>query len=135
MLRPVFDGLEGEDLTPGLTRSFFGFFTMVFLMALFSLILWNLPTPFDQRLHLWDSCTCEGGMGRSNENVLEVDGAKLTDARLAAGLSQQAIAEALKVGHKGTVCRWERGKSRPTDQQIRAMAKLLKTRNFIVNGG
>ena len=74
-------------------------------------------------------------MSHSRKDViLEVDGAKLTDARLAAGLSQQAIAEALKVGHKGTVCRWERGKSRPTDQQIRAMAKLLKTRSFVLNG-
>lgn len=74
-------------------------------------------------------------MARSKDNVLEVDGAKLTDARIAVQISQQAVANHLGVVSKGTVCRWERGKSRPTDQQIRAMAKLLKTRNFIVNGG
>ena len=54
---------------------------------------------------------------------------------MAAGISQQAIADGLEGGQQGHGVPVGAGKSRPTDQQIRAMAKLLKTRNFIVNGG
>jgi ribosome-binding protein aMBF1 (putative translation factor) len=98
-------------------------------MAVFSGICGHLPTWFDNValvLHI-------EGVARKLSNVLSVDGKKLTDARLGANLSQQDIADKLLVPHKSTVSRWEQGKMQPRDDQIEALARVLKTRNFILN--
>ena len=70
-------------------------------------------------------------MGRKLANKLTVNGAKLTDARVAAGLLQQDIADKLGC-NRSAVCRWEQEFTKPNDVQIMAMADMLGTAGFII---
>jgi transcriptional regulator with XRE-family HTH domain len=49
----------------------------------------------------------------TKERQLKFNGAKLRDARKAAGLTQQAVAKTLGL-HQTTVARWEQGKFEPS---------------------
>jgi transcriptional regulator with XRE-family HTH domain len=64
--------------------------------------------------------------------TLAVDGVKLTSARIAMQLSQEDVATKIGV-NRSSICRWEQGIGQPTsDKLIGKMAKVLKTKDFIV---
>src|ERR1017187_964661 len=67
--------------------------------------------------------------GRWNRYV--VDGAKLTDARIAAQKSLGQVAQYLGC-NKSSVSRWEQGTLVPSEDRIFKMAKWFKTQEFIV---
>ena len=64
-----------------------------------------------------------------------VDGAKLAQARIDAGLSILQVSIALNDGcNKGSVSRWEQGKLNPSEVRILKMAGLFGTTSFIIKG-
>lgn len=64
-----------------------------------------------------------------------VDGAKLTEARIAAGLSLQDVVIALDDGcNKSSVSRWEQDKMNPSDARVKKLVKLYCTDDFVVKG-
>jgi transcriptional regulator with XRE-family HTH domain len=65
----------------------------------------------------------------------KVDGAKLTEARLAAGLSLLDVARKLGDGcNKSSVSRWEQGLLNPSPERIEKLAKMYGRRGFINRG-
>jgi predicted transcriptional regulator len=63
-------------------------------------------------------------------NAVIVDGAKLTDARLKAGLRLIDVARRLGTG-KGTVSKWELETTVPSEERIEKMVKMLGTNSFV----
>jgi len=59
-----------------------------------------------------------------------VDGAKLTQARIEAGLSMEDVSAVIG-GNKSSLSRWERGIVHPTEHGILSLAVLLKRTDFI----
>jgi transcriptional regulator with XRE-family HTH domain len=59
-----------------------------------------------------------------------VDGAKLTTARIEAGMSMEDVAANIG-GNKSSLSRWERGIVHPTERAILKLAVLLNRADFI----
>jgi transcriptional regulator with XRE-family HTH domain len=59
-----------------------------------------------------------------------VDGAKLTAARLEAGLSMEEVASKIG-GNKSNLSRWERGIVHPSERAILKLVVLLKSGSFV----
>jgi hypothetical protein len=70
-------------------------------------------------------------------NRFIVDGKKLSDARMAANMSMEDVAEALsgcngnKV-NKSSVSRWEQESLVPSEERIFKMAEMFKTMAFVI---
>lgn len=64
-------------------------------------------------------------------NRLIVDGAKLTEARVAKGMPMSALAAALGC-NKSQVSRWETGELVPSEARIQKMTELLETWSFVI---
>lgn len=62
---------------------------------------------------------------------MSVNGQLLTEARLAAGLRLEDVADKLEC-NKSAVSRWEREEYMPSDENILELAKLLGRNDFIV---
>ncbi len=71
---------------------------------------------------------------RSATALLTVDGAALTKARCDRGLGQDEVAR--QIGKdKATVCRWEQGFTRPSQQKVFELVELFGTNDFVrLNG-
>ena len=67
-------------------------------------------------------------------NAVLVDGAKLTDARIAAGMSMQDVANRLNC-NKSSVSRWEQGTLAPSEERIMEMVKMFATGDFVIRNG
>lgn len=66
---------------------------------------------------------------------LRVDGAKLSEARVAAGLSMEDVVQRLDDGcNKSSVSRWEQGRLNPSDARILKMITLYGCGDFVVKG-
>jgi transcriptional regulator with XRE-family HTH domain len=65
-----------------------------------------------------------------NHAQYTVDGARLTAARIEAGLSMEDIAGKIG-GNKSNLSRWERGIVHPSEHAILKLAVLLKRTDFI----
>lgn len=64
---------------------------------------------------------------------MHIDGAKLSDARVAANLSMEDVVAALGDGcNRSSVSRWEQGTLRPSDKRIQQLILLYKQGDFIV---
>jgi ribosome-binding protein aMBF1 (putative translation factor) len=72
-------------------------------------------------------------MARKMTDRLGIDGDKLTSARLGAKLSGELLGKAVGCD-KASISRWERNKVTPADEIINRLAKVLGTRDFIVEG-
>ena len=59
-----------------------------------------------------------------------VDGAKLTAARLEAGLSMEEVSAVIG-GNKSSLSRWERGIVHPSERAILKLVVLLKSGSFV----
>ena len=64
------------------------------------------------------------------EKAFTVDGAKLTAARLEAGLSMEEVASKIG-GNKSNLSRWERGLFNPSEHAILQLVVLLKSGSFV----
>lgn len=67
----------------------------------------------------------------SRVNAVVVDGKLLADARIAANLSLQDVANHLGC-NKSSVSRWEQGTLTPTEERITKMMKLFKRGDFVI---
>ena len=68
-------------------------------------------------------------------SLLAVDGAALTKARIAAGLSVGDVADRIPRCDKGKVSRWETGVLMPSPERLWRLVEMLGTRDFIrLNG-
>ena len=64
------------------------------------------------------------------KTLFTVDGAKLTTARIEAGMSMEDVAA--KIGwNKSSLSRWERGIVHPSERAIVKLAMLLNRGDFI----
>lgn len=70
-------------------------------------------------------------MARRRQPALARLGAEIARVRLAAGLSQQALADALKV-HRTTVARWETGLAPVGGEDLARLEDLLGVRVVLV---
>ena len=68
--------------------------------------------------------------GVGMEKAFTVDGAKLTAARLEAGLSMEDVAAKIG-GNKSNLSRWERGIVHPSERAILKLVVLLKSGSFV----
>jgi DNA-binding transcriptional regulator YiaG len=73
----------------------------------------------------------ESNVRYSKRNRYLVDGKKLTDARIAAGMSMEDVARNLGC-NKSSVARWERGGLTPSEERIDKMTKMFKTWGFVI---
>jgi DNA-binding transcriptional regulator YiaG len=64
-------------------------------------------------------------------NTVRVDGHKLTQARIAAKLSLQDVADHLKC-NISSVSRWEQGKLNPSEERVILLTKLYRRGDFIL---
>ena len=65
--------------------------------------------------------------------VIKVNGIALTNARLKANLSMQAVVDAMNDGcNRSSVSRWEQGVLTPSIVRMEKLAELYGTRAFIV---
>jgi transcriptional regulator with XRE-family HTH domain len=67
----------------------------------------------------------------NKNNVLTVDGAKLTHARVRANYSLQDVADACEC-NKSQVSRWETGDLNPSQERILKMVELFGRHDFVV---
>lgn len=65
-----------------------------------------------------------------SRNSVIVDGAKLTEVRLGAGLRLIDVAKRLGTG-KGSVSKWELGTLVPSEERIEKMVKMFGTNSFV----
>lgn len=68
-----------------------------------------------------------------SRNKIAIDSAKLSDARVRAGLAMSEVAEALGC-NKSQISRWERGEQVPSDERILKMITLYESKDFVVGG-
>jgi transcriptional regulator with XRE-family HTH domain len=69
-------------------------------------------------------------MGPNTSAEYAVDGAKLTAARVGAGISMEDMAQRIG-GNKANLSRWERGITNPSDRHILRLAVVLGRTDFI----
>ena len=65
------------------------------------------------------------------QNRVLVDGAKLSEARVKAGMAMEGIAAALEC-NKSQVSRWEQGVLVPSEERIWKLVELLGSSGFII---
>lgn len=81
------------------------------------------------------SATPTGRVPYKRKKTVVVDGAKLCDARLAAGLSVEKVARMLGDGvNPSSISRWEQGKLRPTAERVLKLIALYKKADFVDEG-
>ncbi len=62
--------------------------------------------------------------------MFTVDGAKLTAARIAAGMSMEDMSKLIG-GNKCNLSRWERGLTNPSDTNVLRLAVVLNRLDFV----
>lgn len=71
----------------------------------------------------------------SRQSLLTVDGAVLSDARIAAQMSVLEVAAKLDGCNQSSVSRWEQGKLNPSVERIFKLIDLFGTNDFVrLNG-
>lgn len=74
-------------------------------------------------------------MRSRRKHKLMVDGAKLTEARISAGMRLEDVVIALGDGcNRSSVSRWERGKLNPSEERVLKMIDIFKRGDFVLGG-
>jgi transcriptional regulator with XRE-family HTH domain len=75
-----------------------------------------------------------GNVGRDHYgsiNLISINGAKLSEVRVALQLSMRELSEALPGCPKSTISRWEQGILSPSEDRVRRLVDLLGTAAFV----
>jgi transcriptional regulator with XRE-family HTH domain len=71
----------------------------------------------------------------SAQNLLTIDGAALTRARIKSQLSMEDLVQGFPGCNKSTISRWEQGVLVPSSERLFALVELLGTYDFVrLNG-
>jgi len=65
-----------------------------------------------------------------NRHKIQVDGGRLTAARIAAGLTQEQVSDALNCT-RSYIGKWETGWLFPNEERVFKLVKLYGTMNFV----